>query len=163
MKDTFGNIIRWWAKAEMAAAMILTVLIVITIAAQILARYIFNSPVPWMEEAVMIMFIYLTLFAAAVATKEKRHIIVDLIPKGAVARFLGVVMSILTILILGLILANIGPIITVEMRRTTISLPVNFPLAYYNSIPLAYCFSSIIIAIAYDLIFERKEEKEAMV
>lgn len=163
MKTLRGRIIRQWARAEMAVAMVLTVVIVGTISAQIIARYVFNAPFAWMEEAVMIMFIYLTLFAAAVATKEKRHIIVDLFPKGPVSRFLGAAMSVLTIVILGLILANIGPIMTVEMRRTTISLPVNFPLAYYNSIPLAYCFVSISIAVAYDLIFERKDEEEAMV
>ena len=54
-------------------------------------------------------------------------------------------------------------VMKVELRRTTISLPTNFPIAFYNSIPLIYCFCSIILATAYDVIFERKDEQEALV
>lgn len=163
MQGVLKSVIRWMGKIEMACAMALTVLIVVTITMQIVMRYIFNAPVPWMEESVMIMFIYVTLLAAAVATKEKRHILVDLFPAGRVSRFLGLAMSVLTVATLCLILANMGPIMTVEMRRTTVSLPVNFPIAYYNSIPLAYCFCSIILAILHDVIFERKDDQEALV
>ena len=116
-----------------------------------------------MEEVVTILFILLTLLAAAVAAKEKRHILVDLFPKGPVSRVLGVLMSLLTIVTLVVLIAHIGPILKVELRRTTISLPTNFPIAFYNSIPLIYCFCSIILATAYDVIFERKDEQEALV
>jgi TRAP-type C4-dicarboxylate transport system permease small subunit len=150
-------------KVEMAICMALTTAIVLTILFQIIARYIFNAPVPWMEEAVTIMFILPTLLAAAVATKEKRHIIVDLFPKGPVSPALGLLMSIITVITIVVLLANIGPILKTELRRTTISLPANFPIAFYNSIPLIYCFCSIILSIVYDLLFERKDEQEALV
>lgn len=147
----------------MGLCMVLIAVIVGTISFQIIARYVFNAPVPWMEELVTIFFIQLTLLAAAVATKEKRHILVDLFPTGPVSRALGVLMSILTIVTLVVLMAHIAPILKVEMRRTTISLPTNFPIAFYNSIPLIYCFCSIILATAYDVIFERKDEQEALV
>jgi len=162
MKNLLRSIIYWQGKAEMALCMFFTVSIVLVIAFQIIARYFFNSPVAWMEEVVTIMFILLTLFAAAVATKEKRHILVDIIPRGRLASVLGIFMSILTIITLVIILDSIAPILKTELRRTTISLPFNFPIAYYNSLPLIYCFCSIILSILYDVLFERKADQEAV-
>lgn len=163
MKNGIRTFIDIQGRIEMALSMALIALIVGTILFQIVARYVFNAPVPWMEELVTIFFIILTLLAAAIAAKEKRHILVDLFPQGPVSRALGVIMSILTILTLVVLIAHIGPVLKVEMRRTTISLPSNFPIAFYNSIPLIYCFCSIILATAYDVIFERKDAQEALV
>ncbi|SDR48067.1 TRAP transporter small permease subunit [Pseudovibrio sp. Tun.PSC04-5.I4] len=163
MKSFLSTVVTILGKIEMAACMALITLIVSTISFQIILRYVFDSPIAWMEEVVTIAFIILTMLAAAVATKEKRHILVDLFPRGPVARTLGVMMAIVTILTLAAILLNIMPVLTVELRRNTISLPFNFPVAFYNSIPLIYCFSSIILSIVYDVIFERKDEQEALV
>tara|TARA_B100000900_G_scaffold395721_1_gene394369 strand:+ start:374 stop:865 length:492 start_codon:yes stop_codon:yes gene_type:complete len=163
MRQALKVFIRIQGQVEMAICVTLMALIVGTIIFQIVARYVFNMPVPWMEEMVTIFFILLTLLAAAIAAKEKRHILVDLFPRGPVSRFLGVVMSILTMITLITLIAHIGPILKVEFRRTTISLPSNFPIAYYNSLPLIYCFCSIILSTIYDVIFERKEDQEALV
>lgn len=163
MQRILKAVVTWTGKIEMALTMILLVLIVAVISMQIVARYVFSAPVPWMEESVMIMFIYVTLLAAAVVAKEKRHIVVDLFPEGPVARVLGMIMAVITIITLGLVLNSIGPIVTVELRRNTVSLPWNFPLAYYNSFPLIYCFCSIILAIIYDLFFEHKHRQEALI
>lgn len=163
MRQILKTFIRIQGQAEMAVCVALMGLIVSTIIFQVIARYVFNSPVQWMEEMVTIFFILLTLLAAAIAAKEKRHILVDLFPKGPVSRFLGVVMSLLTVATLIVLLAHIGPILKVEFRRTTISLPQNFPIAYYNSIPLIYSFCSIILSTLYDVIFERKDDQEALV
>lgn len=163
MRHALKTFIRLQGQIEMTTCVALVGLIVGTIIFQIVARYVFNAPVPWMEELVTIFFILLTLLAAAIAAKEKRHILVDLFPNGPIARALGVLMSILTVLTLIVLLAHIGPILRVEFRRSTISLPVNFPIAYYNSIPLIYCFCSIILSTLYDVIFERKDDQEALV
>lgn len=163
MREALQKIISFQGKVEMAICVTLVGLIVSIIIFQIFARYIFNAPVPWMEELVTIFFILLTFFAAAVAAKEKRHILVDLFPKGPIAKLLGVVMSVITIIVLITLIWHIGPILKTELRRTTISLPENFPIAYYNSFPLIYCFCSIILATLYDVLFERKEDQEALV
>ena len=162
MRQALKAFIRVQGQVEMALCVGLVGVIVATIIFQIIARYVFNAPVPWMEELVTILFILLTLLAAAVAAKEKRHILVDLFPKGPVARFLGVMMSLLTVVTLVVLIAHIGPILRVEFRRTTVSLPYNFPIAFYNSIPIIYCFCSIILSTLYDVIYERKDEQRGV-
>lgn len=163
MKRFLSTVVTILGKIEMAACIALITLIVGTISFQIIMRYVFDSPIAWMEEVVTIAFIILTMLAAAVATKEKRHILVDLFPQGPTAKTLGVIMAILTVITLTVILMHVAPVLTVELRRKTISLPYNFPVAFYNSIPLIYCFSSIILSIVYDVVFERKDEQEALV
>ncbi|WP_160116624.1 hypothetical protein [Pseudovibrio ascidiaceicola] len=43
-----------------------------------------------------------------------------------------------------------------------ISLPFNLPVVFYSSIPLIYCFSSIILLLVYVVIFGHKDEQEAL-
>ena len=54
-------------------------LLVMTIAtfANVIARYIFNSPIPWAEELARYSFIWLVFTGAAVCTKRRRHVAVD--------------------------------------------------------------------------------------
>ena len=163
MRHALKSFIRVQGQIEMAICMLLVGLIIGTIIYQVVARYVFNAPLAWMEEVVTIFFILLTLFGACVAAKDKRHILVDLFPRGPVARFLGVVMSLGTIAILVVLLTYAAPVLKVQFIRQTISLPVNFRIAYYNILPLIYCFGSIILSTAYDVIYERKDENEALV
>ena len=163
MRHALRSFIRVQGQIEMAICMLLVGLIIGTIIYQVVARYVFNAPLAWMEEVVTIFCILLTLFGACVAAKEKRHILVDLFHRGPLARFLGVGMSVRTIAILVVLLTYAAPVLKVQFIRSTISLPVNFPIAYYNILPLIYCFGSIILSTAYDVIFERKDENEALV
>jgi TRAP-type C4-dicarboxylate transport system permease small subunit len=45
----------------------------------VVARYVFNSPVDWAEEFSRYAFIWLTFMAAVVATAEKRQIVIDIL------------------------------------------------------------------------------------
>jgi TRAP-type transport system small permease protein len=45
----------------------------------VVARYLFNSPVEWAEEFSRYSFIWLVFMAAVVATTHKKHIIIDIV------------------------------------------------------------------------------------
>jgi TRAP-type C4-dicarboxylate transport system permease small subunit len=47
--------------------------------ASVLLRYLFNSPIIWGDEIVRYSLIWMTFVGAAMATKEKQHIQVDVI------------------------------------------------------------------------------------
>ena len=94
---------------EMGLSMVLLMVIIGTISFQIIARYVFNAPVPWMEEVVTIPFILLTLLAAAVADKETRTILVHPFPQGQISRVCGSLMSLTTSLTLVSLIAHILP------------------------------------------------------
>ncbi len=48
---------------------------------QVLFRYVFNQPLTWSQEALMIAFVYSVLFGAAIAMKNGEHLKVEIFEK----------------------------------------------------------------------------------
>lgn len=46
---------------------------------QIGARFGFNQPLPWTDEAAVILYIWVILWAAAVVVPEREHVVFDLV------------------------------------------------------------------------------------
>jgi TRAP-type C4-dicarboxylate transport system permease small subunit len=57
----------------------IVVLQAVLLMASVLFRYLFNSPIIWGDEIVRYSLIWMTFVGAAMATKEKQHIQVDVI------------------------------------------------------------------------------------
>lgn len=66
-------------KLEEVFLVILMALAVITVSAQIVTRFILKAPLPWSEELARYMFIWLVWVGAAFATKERKHIRIDVV------------------------------------------------------------------------------------
>jgi TRAP-type C4-dicarboxylate transport system permease small subunit len=63
---------------EILAGTFLVLMSVATLA-NVSARYGFNSPIPWAEEFSRYAFIWLVFIGAALCTKHKRHICIDVV------------------------------------------------------------------------------------
>lgn len=61
---------------EIVAGIFMTVMSLATIS-NVVARYVFNSPIQWAEELSRYSFIWLVFMGAAICTKQKRHIAID--------------------------------------------------------------------------------------
>ncbi len=46
---------------------------------QITARFGFNKPLPWSDEAAVILYVWVILWAAAVIVPEREHVVFDLV------------------------------------------------------------------------------------
>lgn len=70
---------RWLQKAANAigGGLFLTLFIVFIV--QIAARFGFNKPLPWTDEAAVILYIWVILWAAAVVVPEREHVVFDLV------------------------------------------------------------------------------------
>lgn len=55
--------------------------VVITLAAQVIARYLFRSPITWSEEVARLSLIWLAFIAAGFMTARRGQITVDLLPQ----------------------------------------------------------------------------------
>ncbi|MEY8231453.1 TRAP transporter small permease [Oscillospiraceae bacterium 50-16] len=58
---------------------VLMVAAVVIVAIQIVSRKITETPVPWSEEIARYLFLWLTWVGAAFATKEHRHVNIDVV------------------------------------------------------------------------------------
>ena len=46
---------------------------------QITARFAFNQPLPWTDEAAVILYVWVILWAAALVVPEREHVVFDLV------------------------------------------------------------------------------------
>ena len=71
--------VRWLVLGEKTLAALFLLVIVSTMATQVCARYVFNSPFQWSEELARFALIWMTFVSAAFVMAEGRHIAVDVI------------------------------------------------------------------------------------
>jgi TRAP-type C4-dicarboxylate transport system permease small subunit len=77
--DTVSICLRWLVLAEKTVASFFLLLILITMGAQVFARYVFGSPFQWSEELARFALIWMTFISASFVMAEGRHIAVDMI------------------------------------------------------------------------------------
>jgi TRAP-type C4-dicarboxylate transport system permease small subunit len=53
---------------------------------QIVARFVFNRPLPWTDEAAVVLYVWVILWAAAFMVPEREHVVFDLLWNGAGTR-----------------------------------------------------------------------------
>ena len=71
--------VRWMVLGEKTVAGLFLLVIVSTMAAQVVARYVFDAPFQWSEEVARLALIWMTFISAAFVMAEGRHIAVDVI------------------------------------------------------------------------------------
>lgn len=74
-----ANVVEWIILGEQTIAAMFLLLIVLTMATQVFARYVFGAPFQWSEEVARLALIWMTFISAAFVTAQGRHIAVDMI------------------------------------------------------------------------------------
>lgn len=124
---------------EILAGVFMVLMTVVTIV-NVFARYLFNAPLEWAEEFGRYTFIWLVFIGAVVATKQKKHIIIDavlvMLPDAA-RRVMTVLADIFTMVVMLLLLYygwrlmafTIQPTATLKIPQYWIYLSVPFSAA----------------------------------
>ena len=66
-------------RLEEVFLVILMIAATLLVAAQVVTRFILKVPLPWSEEIARYMFLWLTWVGASYATKERKHVRIDII------------------------------------------------------------------------------------
>ncbi|WP_159346266.1 TRAP transporter small permease [Roseomonas harenae] len=67
----------WLARLEAFVLALLVLAMTGATLAQVVARYAFNEPLIWSEEAARYLFVWVSLLGAALATREGAHYVLD--------------------------------------------------------------------------------------
>jgi TRAP-type C4-dicarboxylate transport system permease small subunit len=70
---------RWFKHAANAIGGGLFLALFVVFIVQITARFSFNKPLPWTDEAAVILYIWVILWAAALVVPEREHVVFDLL------------------------------------------------------------------------------------
>ena len=71
--------VRWLQKAANALGGGLFLAMFIVFLVQITARFGFNKPLPWSDEAAVILYLWVILWAATAVVPEREHVVFDLV------------------------------------------------------------------------------------
>jgi TRAP-type C4-dicarboxylate transport system permease small subunit len=63
--------------AALGAALFAALFLVFIV--QVTARFVFNRPLPWTDEAAVILYVWVILWSAAVIVPEREHVAFDLV------------------------------------------------------------------------------------
>lgn len=142
---------------EQWAIVLLLVNIVVNITAQVVSRYLLGKPLVWVEEVATYSFIWAVFLGAGLALKYDRHLRIETFIDrlgtvgSAVFRITGALFVLaLLVSLLPILWAAIG----IEMRRLTIALPIQFPSAWFFSVPLMIGSVSMIVTSFYHVLVE---------
>ena len=140
LRNYFGKIIDWAASAAM-------VIMTFLVFAQVVSRYVFNSPIPWTEEMSRIFFIWISLIGTYLGIKTKGHVSIETFVhfafKEQTRKYISAIVS-FSILYFSVYFTVMGVLM---MQRTTHNLtPVML-------IPFTYLYLSFAIAGALIVIY----------
>lgn len=98
------------------------------LSAQVFLRYFFGAPPSWTEELAVGLFCWLVLLYATIGLRERFHVVIDLLPEGAVRlRALSDRLVHLLMLVFGIVLAYSGwayVLRTHGQRSAALQLPI---------------------------------------
>jgi len=72
-------ILLWLRRAAGAVAVLLFSALFIVFIVQVVARFGFNKPLPWTDEAAVALYVWVILWAAAFVVPEREHVMFDLV------------------------------------------------------------------------------------
>lgn len=72
------RLMRWLVRAEKGAAVGLMVVLLFFSFAQVVARFVFDSPFTWTDELARFSYVWMTFIAAAAVMAQRGHITVEL-------------------------------------------------------------------------------------
>jgi len=77
--NTADHMTRWLKLAANALGGGLFLALFVVFIVQITARFGFNKPLPWTDEAAVILYIWVILWSAAAVVPEREHVVFDLV------------------------------------------------------------------------------------
>ncbi|NJO21789.1 MAG: TRAP transporter small permease [Sphingomonadales bacterium] len=153
----FQRTLRCIGHAERWLGVGLIAIMVGAITTQVFTRYLFNRPIIWVEEIATYSFIWAVFVGASLGLKYSRHVKIEtfvehLAPRAKAAS--RVLVNLIIIAVLWLLVREVGTVINIESRSTSVSLPWPVPRAWFYSIPLAASCVSMMATCVYFILAE---------
>lgn len=153
----FQTVLRGIGHCERWLGVSLLGIMVVAIVTQVFTRYVFNRPIIWVEEVATYSFIWGAFIGASLGLKYGRHVkietFVEHLPTRAKAAS-RILVNLIIIAILWLLVREVGKVIDIESRSTSVSLPWPVPRAWFYSIPLAISCVSMLATCIYFVLAE---------
>jgi TRAP-type C4-dicarboxylate transport system permease small subunit len=125
------------SEIEQVLSAICLILIVLSILANIVARFVFNSPFTWSVELVTILVIWSVYFSFGINYRDNTHLSITVVAERLRARVkavLDILTDALLVVTLSVMLVNCGIAMKMNYGMTTMALDISVSLAYYLAV-----------------------------
>jgi TRAP-type C4-dicarboxylate transport system permease small subunit len=125
------------ARIEKVLAVFFLSVIILSVALQVLARYILPVPVPWTEELSRYSLIWLTFVGAAMAIHSKGHFVLEVVLNRFSPRIkYGIELCLLLLIAVFLVINTYSSVLVLDVLQYQTSAALQMPMSYvYLSIP----------------------------
>ncbi|HRD76576.1 MAG TPA: TRAP transporter small permease [Hyphomicrobiaceae bacterium] len=155
--DLYRGLLRLVGKLERMLGVACIAVMVSTITTQVFTRYVLSRPIIWVEELATYSFIWGAFLGASLGLKHGRHVrietFVDHLPERARSA-LRLLVNLVILAVLWHLVREVGKVINIESRSSSVSLPWPVPRAWFYSIPLAVSCVSMTATCAYFALVE---------
>ena len=157
MLARFRRALQIFAQVERGLGVACIAIMVIAITTQVFTRYALNRPIIWVEELATYCFIWGAFIGASLGLKLGRHVRIEtyvshLGQRGQIAS--RVLVNLIVLAVLWLLMREVGKVIAIESRSTSVSLPLPIPRAWFYSIPLMAACASMAVTCVYLILAE---------
>lgn len=148
-----GLFIQIVGRIELYFSISILVIMVASLFANVVMRYVFRSPLPWAEEVAVYCFIWLTFLGASVALKRRRHLVMSLLPEKKLSlraknAFKFFAYFCLAALLIFLVIQG-SRAMSLQRAMHTIALPLRISSMYFYAVPLVVGSVSMLITTVY--------------
>lgn len=146
-------------KMEVLIGAALVICMVAVMVVEVVMRYIFNNSIIWVQEFVILLFIWITMLGASAALMTRSHITINTFGKYLSGRLRNVMQVIVSLVIIGVLvylLLTLPASISIQNKTRTSSMPVNIGKGYYYSFPLMVSVIIMMLTQLYYLYYDVK-------
>lgn len=132
-------------RAAEAIGVLLFALLFLVFVIQITARFAFNQPLPWTDEAATMLYVWAILWGGAAVCREREHVVFDLLYQGQSLRMQRGMALLSSLLIGGLALwALPGVVDYIQFMKRESTAVMGLPLHWVYA-PFAFLLLSLIV------------------
>ena len=151
----FKKLLQIIMNIEITIGAIMIIFISVAITAQVFMRYVINRPFSWVQEAVMLSFIWATMLGASVVLKIGCHIKINTFIRFLNLTVIRVINMIISIVVMGTLIFLVRwlpAVIRIQNMSYTSALPINIPRGLFYSLPIFVSVLSMMLTQIYFII-----------
>ncbi len=142
---------------ELLLGALLIILMVGIMVAEVVMRYVFNNSIIWVQEFVILLFIWMVMLGGSAASMTKTHVTITTfsqrMPKRA-RQVLQLFVSLVILAVLAYLLRTLPTSIAIQNKTKTSSMPLNIGKGHFYSTPLLVAVVLMSVTELYYLYYE---------
>jgi len=153
------NILENIMSAEVLIGAFLVIVMVFIMVMEVIMRYIFNNPIIWVQEFVIMMFIWITMLGGSAALMMKTHVTITTFSQFFSDRWKTILQLLVSLIIIGVLIylsMTLPDSIKIQNKTRTSSMPINIAKGHYYSTPLLIAVILMLLTQFYYVYFEVK-------